>query len=315
MSLSAIIAWVRLLGWGDRMNTDPIAKIQPRARFATIALWFGLMSLLMAPLVIAAQQGDVSGGIAPRSVEAPVGGDVYWSEGNAALEQGDPARAAESYENLLATRGLAVEVLHNLALAKYQSGEPAAALALWECAYQLRAGDAGVNGGLRWVRERLKVTTSPLWMRLLDRRLLNVTAVIVLVAVWLAVLMQIAMWIAGAQHGRFQRTLRTAWCVACVSGVFLAGQWAWYMQRPNARVVVDDGAIRQAPVVESRRIGALALLDEVRVLRQHNNWCEVSRNGERLGWVSASELIGTMPEIEWRRRHLLSSGPQNGGQL
>jgi hypothetical protein len=278
---------------------------------------FGLALLfpLLAPLGMEAQQNEAAVGVAPPPLESSAGSDVYWREGNAALEQGDPVRAAESYENLLATRGMAVEILHNLALAKYQSGEPAAALALWECAFQIRSGDAGVNGGLRWVRERLKVTTPPMWKRWLDRRMLNFTAFIVLAAVWTAVLMNVAMWLAAAQRGRFSGTLRVAWCVAGISGVLLAGQWAWYVHRPNARVVVEEGIVRQAPVIEARRMGSLALLDEVRVIRQHNDWCEVSRNGERLGWVSASELVGTMPEVEGRRRHILSSALQNRGKL
>jgi hypothetical protein len=257
-------------------------------------VWLPVWGWLCLVLSVAAQEG-------------PSGGDegwrTRWEEALVAMDQGQYDRAAQALENLLATHGMSAPALHNLALSRYQMGELAAALALWECARELTPRDPEIRSGLRWVHQRLGVRDRSPGRWLLEGWPMQAFSIGLLVGVWgWAGWSAWSCWTGGRTGAAGRRVLGG---VVGVGVLVLAIRVGWRQVRPNARVVVEEARVFQAPVAEARVVGRLLVLREVTLVRRRGDWWEVREGRQRLGWVMSGDLVATLPEVELERRRLV----------
>jgi hypothetical protein len=230
-----------------------------------------------------------------------------WVEANLALSRGQYDVAVDAYENLMATRGLSVEVLHNFAMAQYRQSKLIPALAAWECAAQINPRDRDVRLGLKWVRQRLKLTPDPIWVTGLQRVTLNEWAGLTTTFAWVWCGMLVVSRLHPSSRDRLRRWVIGVGMIAFILGLLsltgiLQRKWG-----PQGRVHVEEARVRQAPVVQARQVTTLKSGETIRVGRRHLDWFEVYSDGKRLGWLSAQDFLGTVPEVEGPRRLSASS--------
>lgn len=195
---------------------------------------------------------------------------------------GRSAEAAALLDRVVRTNSHSADLWFNLGQARFQAGEPGKAVAAWRRAHRLDPRDGAVRTALAQVRQRVGTEgTHPLalmsgWLREEE------WAVLVLVG-------SAGLLVVGVlRRVRPGTGLALLLGAVVVQSVALTGWGAATVGRrvsPNAVVIERDVSAVQAPVVEARKIRPLAEGVEVRVLRFHGDWAEVSLDGVRAGWI------------------------------
>jgi tetratricopeptide (TPR) repeat protein len=197
------------------------------------------------------------------------------------------AEAATMMDGLVRTNRHSADLWFNLGQARAQAGEPGRAVAAWRQAHRLDPRDGGIRRALSQVREKLGTTgVHPLgwatgWLRDEEWALLAIGASLVLGA---ALIRRRLSMSAGSGSVALAVALQLlfggGWVAALLVRHFSA----------NAVVIQRDVSAVQAPVPEAKAIRPLPAGTEVRVVRTHGEWMEVSVDGSRVGWMPRSAL-------------------------
>jgi tetratricopeptide (TPR) repeat protein len=197
------------------------------------------------------------------------------------------AEAATMMDGLVRTNPHSADLWFNLGQARAQAGEPGRAMAAWRQAHRLAPRDGGIRRALSQVREKLGTSgVHPLgwatgWLRDEEWALLAIGAS---VGLGLAMIRRRLSMAAGSGSIALAVTLQLlfggGWVAALMVRHFSA----------NAVVVQREVSAVQAPVPEAKAIRPLPAGTEIRVLRTHGEWMEVSVDGSRVGWMPRSTV-------------------------
>lgn len=195
---------------------------------------------------------------------------------------GRPAEAAALLDRVVRTNAHSSDLWFNLGQARSQAGEPGRAMVAWRRANRLDPRDGAVRAALEQVRQRLGTTgTHPLgqlsgWLRDEEWAALVLAGTLALgvAGVWRRIRSEVGVALIAAL-AVVQLLLVAGWASAAVGRQL----------SPNAVIVQRDVSAVQAPVAEARKTRALSEGVEVRALRFHGDWVEVSLDGVRAGWI------------------------------
>jgi len=195
---------------------------------------------------------------------------------------GRSAEAAAVLDGVVRTNAHSADLWFNLGQARFQVGEPGKAMAAWRRAHRLDPRDRAVRTALEQVRQRVGTEgTHPLammsgWLREEEWA--------ALVLVGSGALLGAAVW-RRTRPGTGLAVLLGAVVVQCVAAAGWGSAAVGRRWSPDAVVIQREVSAVQAPVVEARKTRPLAEGVEVRVLRFHGDWAEVSLDGVRAGWI------------------------------
>lgn len=302
----------RILGYPGGTSRSLFSRRGVCPTFPVLMVWVALICFLNGSFFqVTAQESNLSQSDLQEGTRVRDGAAVFdtsnavaqlWNEGNEALRRGQYEAAKDAYENLLATQGLSVEVLNNLALAHYQLGNTIAALASWECAASIQPRHRGARSGIRWARERLKLPSPPASAAVLQWVSLNEWATATTVAAWIWAGLLITVRLRSAW-----RPILSPWILGsalltllvAIPTLTAVAHRKWGI---HGRIPVEEAQVRLAPVAQARGVTTLRVGDTLQVKRRHMDWFEVFRGGKRLGWIESQDFLGTVSEVEGPRR-------------
>ncbi len=78
---------------------------------------------------------------------------------------------------------------------------------------------------------------------------------------------------------------------ASLASVFALAAWKWQMEKEPLGVAVESAALRSAPLESSPEIGATREGQEVRLLREHQDWVQIHVSRGLTGWVRRMHVL------------------------
>jgi tetratricopeptide (TPR) repeat protein len=211
---------------------------------------------------------------------------------NKLYEQGKFAEAAAAYENLIHSHSGSATLYFNLGNAWFKSGALGRALAAWRQAGHIAPRDPDVRANLQFARTQVQgpTLTPGRWQRWLGRFTLNEWAVLAAVALWVWLLILLAIQF----RPNWRPALRTpAWLSGAVFASLALGLGASMSiaSAPVAIVVVREASVRNGPLEESQSAFTVHDGAELRVLDQKDDWFQVSLGERRVGWLKREQVI------------------------
>ena len=230
---------------------------------------------------------------------------ALFQKGLAQYQAKQYAEAAASFQEILAHGLVNAQVLHDAALANYQKGDKALALALWRKALTLspafspaRAGRSFAEGELQqrgFERDGLAQSLQDLLEFISLRESLWLIALVLGAGGWL--------WIRylAERRAAFDEerplppfptaaTALAALLVLCVALSALKARSAW---RTRATVLPSSVSARSLPADDAVGLFDLRGGAEVLVRRQEKDWAQIQNSEGVSGWLKNSEIFVT----------------------
>jgi len=225
--------------------------------------------------------------------------------GLAAYQKGDYSTALESFQKALQVHPGDLNLLHNLALTRFQMNDKGSALALWRKALSrdpnfepARAGRDLVESTTNmrpWERQQ-----SALWMRRALERL-SFPLLIALSALLLAACGRLwAHFLAARRNALEDGTPMPALPVAAslLSIAFITFTVALVLkykldQTTYATILDKQVSVRSLPTDEGVALFELSSGQEVRVRARNSDWLQIQTPEGTTGWVKPSQLLIT----------------------
>jgi tetratricopeptide (TPR) repeat protein len=209
---------------------------------------------------------------------------------NRLFAQGKFAEAAASYEAVVNTGAVSPALYFNLGNARFKSGEIGKAIAAFRKAEQLAPRDPDLQANLRFVRNQVQGSTSPISGidRWLIRMTLNEWTWLAAVPFWICLLLLTAMQFRRNAKAMLGGLAAVAGALSVIAGMCLL--FAWKVQtRPSAVVIAREAVVRNGPLEESQSAFTLRDGSELQITDQKDGWLQISV-GNRNGWVKREQV-------------------------
>jgi hypothetical protein len=214
--------------------------------------------------------------------------DSLFGDGNRAYCAGDYAAAITCYETVARRDGVSPALLHNLARAYQDNGDPGRALLNYERAHWLAPRDAGIRAGLhRLVQDAaLFANAGPRWVRPFLGLSLNEWSWLA-AAAWAAMGGLILARGLGVKRLPFRPVLAVS---AVLLAMSLGGIATRLAQMNRAVVIADHASLRVSPYAAAKQVATISEGKPLTVTGMHGAFCKVRTANGQTGWMAASEV-------------------------
>jgi len=227
----------------------------------------------------------------PRSYAALSPSD--FDAANRIYEQGKFTEAATAYQKLLASGEASTALYFNLGNAFFKAGQFGHAIAAYRQAAQISPRDPDVRANLLFARNQVQGPTLSLglWERWLGRLSLNEWTGLAAGALWLWLLLLIAL-----QWRPALKPVLKNYALALGLGALLAcgclGACLYQTRFTSGAIVIAHEAIvRRGPLEESPIAFAVNDGAELRILDRKDDWLLVSTDPRRVGWLKRDQVL------------------------
>ncbi|MCX6996779.1 MAG: hypothetical protein NTV49_06760 [Kiritimatiellaeota bacterium] len=220
----------------------------------------------------------------PAGPDAAVASNEIFQKAGRAYDAGRYGEAAGLYEQLIARGQGPMEVLFNLANARFREGHASAAVLGYRRAWYLAPRDADIRANLQFALDQTGATLPAVTLpaRLLQQGSLREWSWLALAGFWLSAALTCGLWLA-ARRRALLRGLLICSVAALLLGLAGAGYWAGLLRRPEAVVLQPTQALF-APLANATEHFALLAGALVRIEQQSGDWLQIAR-GRQTGWI------------------------------
>jgi tetratricopeptide (TPR) repeat protein len=208
--------------------------------------------------------------------------------GNKLYAQGNFAKAATIYEQIVQSGCASPELWFNLGNAHFKTGHFGQAIAAYRHAERLAPRDPDVKANLQFARNRVAGNDSVrpnLWQRALGKLTLNEWTWLAVVALWAwFILLALREWKTELRP-RLGQLAVVAGLSTFLLGGCAGGDWFANHSAGIAVVIVKDAAAKTGPLDDSQNAFTPKDGTELTVLDQRDDWLQVCDSHRRIGWL------------------------------
>lgn len=224
-----------------------------------------------------------------------------FSAANRFYSEGKFTEAARTYQGILNSGVLSVNLLFNEGNAEFKAGNLGRAIADYHRAALLAPRDTDIRANLGFARNQVQGPTlgDHGWVRVagwLGALTLNEWTVAAAIAFWLVLALFAAMQIQPAWKKYLRGVTRLMLVAACCAGAALAVAATIHFTQYVAVVVSSDSTARSGPFDDAQTDFTVHDGAELSVLDQRNGWIQVTDGNGRIGWLP-QEQVEVLPEI------------------